>query len=30
MVRKKQHHDLAIDSNSIPLLEEEYCADFKL
>lgn len=29
MERKKQRHDLAINSNSIPLLEE-YCADFKL
>ena len=25
---KKQCHDLAIDSNSILLLEEDYCADF--
>ena len=30
MVGKKQCHDLAIDSNSILLLAEEYCADFKL
>ena len=29
MVRKKRH-DLAINSNSILPLEEEYCADFKL
>ena len=27
--KKKQHNDLAIDSNSILLLAEEYCADFK-
>ena len=30
MVRKKHCHDLAIDSNSILLLAEEHCADFKL
>lgn len=28
--KKKQHNDLAIDSNSILLLTEEYYADFKL
>ena len=30
MVRKKQCHDLAINSNSILLLAEGYGADFKL
>lgn len=28
--KKKQCNDLAIDSNSILLLEEEYCAGSKL